>query len=274
MRHKEKRRCSPTRTRRERGADVPGPNSGVHGLACLVKKRPHAPKLCCGLEWLCDVVSTRDHSACFSWAPAESIVDEFAVVPPSFLPFPGLFRVRPVGGVRLVSAGGSRRRPGRRRVASFRPSVLRVVPRSLGCGVCPPFWLEVLFLALSLAPVATRGGSGVVLTLRVFVVPGVCLRVPRLWRFRRFCRGLVFWPFFAAFSYCSGARQVERFAACSFRHLPQVVFHLAGSLAVFPAFAAPRSRRLLRGGAYTDCAGSGAPGSSVDLSLGRSVEER
>ena len=35
MRHREKRRCSPTRTRRERGAHVPGPKSGVHGLTCV-----------------------------------------------------------------------------------------------------------------------------------------------------------------------------------------------------------------------------------------------
>ena len=44
MRHKEKRRCSPTSTRRERGADVPGPKSGVHGLSCLVREGSCGPE--------------------------------------------------------------------------------------------------------------------------------------------------------------------------------------------------------------------------------------
>ena len=44
---------------------------------------------------------------------------------------------------------------------------------------------------------------------------------------------------FYGISELRGARQVERFAQCSFRHLPQVVFHLAGSLGVFLRFAAP-----------------------------------
>ena len=38
---------------------------------------------------------------------------------------------------------------------------------------------------------------------------------------------------FYGISELRGARQVERFAQCSFRHLRQVVFHLAGSLRVF-----------------------------------------
>ena len=38
MRHRENIRCGPTRTRRERGADVPGPKSDVHGLSCLVRE--------------------------------------------------------------------------------------------------------------------------------------------------------------------------------------------------------------------------------------------
>ena len=37
-------------------------------------------------------------------------------------------------------------------------------------------------------------------------------------------------PFFAAFFVLRDARQVETLAACIFRHLPQVVFILAGSL--------------------------------------------
>ena len=47
------------------------------------------------------------------------------------------------------------------------------------------------------------------------------------------------WACFAAFSELRGVRQVERFAECSFRHLRQVVFNLAGSLGVFLNFAAP-----------------------------------
>ena len=38
-------------------------------------------------------------------------------------------------------------------------------------------------------------GFGFALVLIVVFVFFDCLRVPRLWRFRRFCRGLVFWPF-------------------------------------------------------------------------------
>ena len=41
---------------------------------------------------------------------------------------------------------------------------------------------------------------------------------------------------FYGISELRGARLVERFAQCSFRHLRQVVFHLAGSLGVFPEF--------------------------------------
>ena len=82
-------------------------------------------------------------------------------------------------------------------------------------------------------------GCGVVLALRVSFVPGFCLRGARLWYFCRVRRGYVFWPFFAAFSELRGARQVERFAQCSFRHLGQVVFHLAGSFGFFLVFAAP-----------------------------------
>ena len=44
---------------------------------------------------------------------------------------------------------------------------------------------------------------------------------------------------FYGISELRGARQVERFAQCSFRHLQQVVFHLAGSLGGFLRFAAP-----------------------------------
>ena len=40
----------------------------------------------------------------------------------------------------------------------------------------------------------------------------------------------VFYPFFAAFSELRSVHQVERFAVCSFRHLPPVIFHLAGHL--------------------------------------------
>ena len=62
-----------------------------------------------------------------------------------------------------------------------------------------------------------------------------------------------------------GARQVERFAQCSFRHLPQVVFHLAGSLGVFLIFAAPNPGECQGEGLTQTALSSGAPGSLVVL---------
>ena len=56
--------------------------------------------------------------------------------------------------------------------------------------------------------------------------------------FMAFSQSLYFGRFYSI-SELRGARQVERFAQCSFRHLGQVVFHLAGSLGVFLIFAAP-----------------------------------
>ena len=92
---------------------------------------------------------------------------------PVFLFFPVLFSVFGASEVSslflrasLVAARGLFRVP------SFRPSVLRVVLRALGRGVCPAFWLDVLLLALSLAPVAAQGG------LRCCVGPP---RVRRSW---------------------------------------------------------------------------------------------
>ena len=55
MRHKEQRRGSPTRTRWERGADVPGPKSGVQVFS---GKGLHAPKLCCSPECFFEVGAT------------------------------------------------------------------------------------------------------------------------------------------------------------------------------------------------------------------------
>ena len=46
----------------------------------------------------------------------------------------------------------------------------------------------------------------------------------------------------------------------SFRHLPPVVFYLAGISGVFIALRSSRSRRLPSGGAYTDCAEQWSPG--------------
>ena len=55
------------------------------------------------------------------------------------------------------------------------------------------------------------------------------------WTSRRACILAVFY----GISELRSAHQEERFAQCSFRHLRQVVFHLAGSLGVFLRFAAP-----------------------------------
>ena len=69
--------------------------------------------------------------------------------------------------------------------------------------------------------------------LEVFVVvdhSGIFLPL-----FMDFSQGLYFGRFYGI-SELRGARQVERFAQCSFRHLGQGVFHLAGSFGVFSDF--------------------------------------
>ena len=82
MRHKEKRRCSPTRTRRERGADVPGPKSGVHGLWCFVREETTSTTV---VLWS-RVLMRRgiDEGSCSnsSWALAKLDVDMLTFVPP------------------------------------------------------------------------------------------------------------------------------------------------------------------------------------------------
>ena len=45
MRHKEKRRCSPTAVGVGRSADVPGPKSGVHGKTCVVREETTSTKV-------------------------------------------------------------------------------------------------------------------------------------------------------------------------------------------------------------------------------------
>ena len=112
----------------------------------------------------------------------------------------------------------------------------------------------------------------------VEVVPGL-VGVPRvswlLWQFLgRPLGGLAVHPrfngcphcrsctaVFAAFSGLRGARQVERFAACSFLTFTASSFPswwVASEF--FIALRSSRSRGLLRGGAYTDCAEQWSPG--------------
>ena len=118
----QKRRSSPIRTRRERGGDFPGPKSGV--LSCLVRKGTTSTK---AAMWnrrrvmqllLLDAGGVGRGRAC----GCASLALRPVVV---FSPFLGCIRVQRVGGFRLVSAGRSRRRPGRAPLwflSSFRSS--------------------------------------------------------------------------------------------------------------------------------------------------------
>ena len=65
---------------------------------------------------------------------------------------------------------------------------------------------------------------------------------------------------FAAFSVLRGVRQVERFAGCSFDICRQSFSTWRASQEFSVALRISRSRRLLGGGAYTDCAEQWSPG--------------
>ena len=161
--------------------------------------------MCCNPEWLYDVGSTMAYAVILP-GRGVSNVDVFAVLCPLFFglwccsSLLGFLRVRPVGG-------------GGRRVAPLPPSVLRCVPRH----VPPAFLLEFLHLALWLGPVPARGGlrccPGPPRVLRSCVLSSRSSSIvflPISTRFR------IFGSVFAAFSVLRGARQVERFAECSF----------------------------------------------------------
>ena len=211
----------------EWGADVPGPNSGVHGR-CLVREETARKQLCGGLECLYHVVSTRAYAAYFSWSWAESLVNQLDVILPLLF---GLWSVRLVGDLRLVSAGGSCRRLGRALSSILCLSVPRVVGPALGGGISPAFSLVSCSWLSRWLPWP----------------PGVGWRVvfgpPRVRRLSRRLRGACLWRFYLGPSsrYLRVAgRQVERFASCIFQAFAASSFSvLAGSLGVFLAFAAP-----------------------------------
>ena len=79
---------------------------------------------------------------------------------------------------------------------------------------------------------------------------------------------------FAAFSELRGARQVERFTACSFRHLPHVVSHLAVASEFFWSSQLLIQEDAERRGLTQTALSGGTPGSSAGLPLRESVEER
>ena len=126
---------------------MPGPKTGVHGLACLFREGPQAPMLCCGLECSCDVESAR---ACAVTPPGRWWCRTWTSLRWFFLCssacgsvplFPGLLSVVGVSVVSDLFLRVGLATLGRRRVASCRPSILRVVARALCGGVRPVFWL-------------------------------------------------------------------------------------------------------------------------------------
>ena len=144
---------------------------------------------------------------------------------PSSFPFSGFCRAcRGFFFVRLVAARGGRRVCFRSPSCFFVVSLVSagaVGPLPCGCRLFSPCsWSS------SLSPL-------------VWFAPGCLSPSTHLycywWTSRRNC----FCGHFYCISELRCARQEERFAQCSFRHLRQVVFHLAGSLGVFLRFAAP-----------------------------------
>ena len=69
-----------------------------------------------------------------------------------------------------------------------------------------------------------------------------------------------FAPFFVAFSELRGARQMERFAACVFKHLPQVVFHPGGVASEFFWHSQLQIQEAAERRAYRDCVEQWSPG--------------
>ena len=208
----EARRCSPTRTRRERGADVRGPKSGVRGLSFSVR---------------------------------EGITRTKVVLRPRVF-WPWFFRrVRPSPSLRGRQVPGTRR-TGKGSVAvRLRPLPVLGAPVSLLWRVSwagPSLAGRVVLASACVAPrlrfwvprwFSLPGGLRSSVSLprspRGFGCPrGACLC--RLHRFRQV------WS-------------VGRFAAFSVLHLLSVVsivFILAGIPGVFIALRSSRSRRLLR----------------------------
>ena len=124
-----------------------------------------------------------------------------------------------------------RRHPGRAPWLSPFVLVVRRVVAGLRGRRWDPLWVPWFCtpLVLGLVGGLRSGGS----RRAVFLLPRIFN--PYL---VDFSQGLYSGHFYGI-SELRGARQVERFAQCSFRHLQQVVFHLAGSLGVFLIFAAP-----------------------------------
>ena len=140
----EKRRCSPTRARRGGGADVPGPKSGVHGLAYLVREGTACTKVLlqsrvllwrwfddgCAVflpgrwyrTWTCSLVSSFCSSACGWVSPFGPLVFVESLV------------ARLLRPTRLVAPRGGRR------AGSCCPPVFRVAPGSRCGGTLPPFF--------------------------------------------------------------------------------------------------------------------------------------
>ena len=219
MRHKEKRRCSPTDFYSV-GAERGRPRTEVrHARSlCLAREGIVVPKLRHGPEYHSVFILTLAYDfigecscsrslpissslslwslSCFSSPPGEG-AESFAVS--WFRGFSRLFSEEAVSLLRCPS--------------------LSVLGAALGGRRCF-LGLLVLFRAVHRRPLLHFAGTS-------------------MWRvFSGVLRSAVF----AAFSELRGVRQVERFAECSFRHLRQVVFHLAGSLGVFLNFAAPDPR--------------------------------
>ena len=139
----------------------------------------------------------------------------------------------PLGFLRVRRLGG-----GGRRVAPLPPSVLRCLPR----GVSPCFPVGVP------APGCLAGSRGSLGLAAASSWPSACPSFPGF-VFEELVYGIFadfdevsyFGRFPAAFSELRGARQVERFTACSFRHLPHVVLSSwrVASEFFFLVFAAP-----------------------------------
>ena len=215
MRHKEKRRCSPTdfySVGAERGrawTEVRCAWSKMHrqGRDGVHQSCAAVPSAYLGLVAYAVILPGR---------LGVSDVDVFAVLCPllfgwlSFSPLLGFLRVRPPC------------RCGRCSLWSSRP-----------CW-CSFSWLSRWFRG-------RPGRAGVLVSpVSASFVPGILSSRSTTFVFLPISTWLRILAVSTAFSELRGARQVERFAECSFRHLPPVVFFiLAGSLGVFLIFAAP-----------------------------------
>ena len=204
---------------------MPGPKSGVHGLKCIDREGDGV------------------HQSCAAVPSAYLALVAYVVILPGRLGvsdvdvFPGLcpclfgwWSFSPLVGVSPCSSCRS---------------LLSLFPVDLAALLVFFSWLSRWFRG--------RPGRAAVLVSPLsasFVLGILSFGVHDFGIFADFDVVAYFVRFFAAFSELRGARQVDRLADCSFRHLPPVVFFiLAGSLGVFSDLRSSRSWRLLRGGA-------------------------